>query len=299
MKLTPRVLLMDDEIVFRRSFQSVLQREGLDVRIARSVPHLIKLANEDHYDASIIDIRMTEGGNEGLDAIQQLAKMQPQMYLEVITAYEEYVSPALEMGADAVFIKPNGTKSPEAAQRVRRGILKKRLKCLAKAVGMDWQELLDPQLLDSVSQTIWAAIRASILADCIIQLDSFLESITEMHRFDRHIVGMLRQDLAEFLATQVVESQVQPSERGVLIAPELVEDMNFKEYLVLREVLRRDHLGQYVAFVDGKLVGVDSDKRELLRKVNACYGSKPAFIKKITTEERKVVFRRPRGIRKR
>lgn len=207
MKVTPRVLLMDDEVVFRRSFQRVLQREGLDVRIATSVLHLVKLANKDHYDAGIIDIRMTEGGSEGLEATQQLRKMQPEMYLEVITAYEEYESPALEMGADAVFIKPKGTKSPEAAQRIRRGILKKRLECLAKAAGMDSQELLDLQLLDSGSQSAWAAVRVSVVTDCIAQMDSFLESIAEAQGLDRQIMDALRQGLIRFFAKQAVEAK--------------------------------------------------------------------------------------------
>jgi ActR/RegA family two-component response regulator len=299
MKLMPRVLLMDDEVVFRQSFKQVLQRQGLDVRIATSVPHLIKMAKEDRYDAGIIDIRMTEGGSEGLGAIQQLVGMQPEMYVEVITAYEEYVSAALKMGADAVFIKPGGTDGADAAKRVRMGILKKRLNFLGKVAGVDWQELLDARLLDEGSQSAWAAVKASILADCILQMDSFLESIAETHRFDRHVVGMLRRDLAEFLVTRVVETQVQPTRRGIPIAPELVDDVNFKEYINSRDVLRRDYLGQYVAFVDGKLVEADFEKRELLRKVNEGYGSKAAFIKKITAEERTVVFRRPKRVKRR
>lgn len=300
MKLTPKVLLLDDETFFRRPFQQLLRKEELDVRIALSVGHLLKLADVDSYDASLIDVRLTEEGCEGLKAVRQLRKTDPDMYIEVITAYDEYESHALEIGADAVFIKPRGTECPEAARRIKRGILSKKLARLAEVTGIDLEEALDAKLFEN-GRSAWASVKASLMTDCFIKIDPFLVPVAEKHSLDRKTIDSLRIDLIEFFTKQLFGPELKCGYEAdpTCIAPELANDVNFTEYRKHRETLRKKHLGQYVAFVDGHLVEVDSDMEGLLRKVRDKYGAKSAFVKKITAIERKVAFRRPKVARKR
>ena len=82
------------------------------------------------------------------------------------------------------------------------------------------------------------------------------------------------------------------------IPPELIEDENFRAFLIHREELQRDYLGQHVAFVDGKLVGNHPDRDILLQEVHRTYGAKPVFVKKLMAEEKRVIFRRPKRVRK-
>ena len=90
MRLTPRVVLMDDETQIRRPFKRLLAKEGLDARIARSPAELIRIVSEDHFDAAIVDIRMSKTGTEGLSVISTLREMSPDMYVEALTAFGEF-----------------------------------------------------------------------------------------------------------------------------------------------------------------------------------------------------------------
>ena len=124
--LKPYVVIMDDDVDLRRSFRDMLKKEQLNVRIARSKAELSKIVASAHYDAAILDIRMSPGGHEGLDAIKEIKDQHPGIYIEVHTGYKDYVSSALSLGADHVLIKPEGY-GPEAAERIKRGIISKRL----------------------------------------------------------------------------------------------------------------------------------------------------------------------------
>ena len=106
MKLVSRVVFMEDEVQTRRLYKQLIEREGLDVQIARSLRELRRLTRGEVFDAAILDIRMSKHGLEGFTAIVELREMFPDMYIEVITAFPEHRQRALGLGADLVLVKP-------------------------------------------------------------------------------------------------------------------------------------------------------------------------------------------------
>ena len=119
MQVTYNVLLLDDEVNFRRPFAKRLRRAGFSVRVATSVKNALSLSKEFDFDACVIDIRLTAGGMEGLEVVRSLRETGEHLYIEVMTAFEEFRSAALEVGADEVIIKPALGDSPE---RLRNAI---------------------------------------------------------------------------------------------------------------------------------------------------------------------------------
>jgi len=82
------------------------------------------------------------------------------------------------------------------------------------------------------------------------------------------------------------------------VASELINDENYKAYLACKKQLEKDHMDQYVAFVDRKPVAYDDEADPLLKWLDENYGRKTAFVKKITETERRISFRRPKRVKK-
>jgi hypothetical protein len=66
----------------------------------------------------------------------------------------------------------------------------------------------------------------------------------------------------------------------------MVEAEKDPNYIAYQSLLKQDdwynrHKGQYVIFVDGKLVDYDHDKKTLLERVNEIYKEKPKFYEKV------------------
>lgn len=72
----------------------------------------------------------------------------------------------------------------------------------------------------------------------------------------------------------------------------LADDMRWFEGH--RATLLRRYEGQYVAIVDGKVVGHDADFGALADRVFARYGKRPVFMPRCVRGEREVVIRSPR-----
>ena len=76
----------------------------------------------------------------------------------------------------------------------------------------------------------------------------------------------------------------------------LEEDPNYVAYKALEEKLKKDHMGEWVAFSDGKLVVVAND-REALFKEAKDKGLAGFFYHEIVAEERIIHLRSPRIVR--
>ena len=86
--------------------------------------------------------------------------------------------------------------------------------------------------------------------------------------------------------------------RSPEIAPELAGDENYRAYLAHKKQLEKNHMNQYVAFVDRKPVAFSDEMSELHKRLDEAHGGKTAFIKKITSTERVIAFRRPKRVKR-
>ena len=88
-----------------------------------------------------------------------------------------------------------------------------------------------------------------------------------------------------------------PDRKGVSVDPELAQDPNYVAYKEQEEQLKREHLGEWVAFLQGELVAIEPDKESLFKKLDLDFPGEGGFVKEIVAKERVYHMRSPRRVR--
>ena len=113
----PKILLVDDERLVRRSMQKTLMRAGLNAETAADCPEGLETFLEarqsgEPYDLVVVDLNMPgfEGQPQegaGLQLISRLVEKQPDLPVIVLTAYDEVfkAKQAVQRGARDFFVK--------------------------------------------------------------------------------------------------------------------------------------------------------------------------------------------------
>lgn len=109
-----RLLLVDDDAVFRERLAVSFQRRGYTVATAASTAEGWETANTNPPDAAIIDLRMP--GDPGLVLVQKLRAAFPKLRIVVLTGYGSIVTAveAMRLGADDYVTKPADADQLEA-----------------------------------------------------------------------------------------------------------------------------------------------------------------------------------------
>lgn len=113
----PKILLVDDEPLVRRSMEKSLLRAGFDVETADSCPTGLALFEQarqqgEPFDLAVLDLNMPgfEGISQsgaGLELLSRLLTLQPDLPTIVLTAYDQVskAKEALKRGARAYLVK--------------------------------------------------------------------------------------------------------------------------------------------------------------------------------------------------
>ena|SRR5690349_4620106 len=103
--MPPAILVVEDELLTRRTLQDLLQREGFAVTTAGSVAEGLGEVNRRAYDLVLLDIVLPDG--DGLTACRRIRERQnmPIVFLSTKRHLEDRVS-GLETGADDYIVKP-------------------------------------------------------------------------------------------------------------------------------------------------------------------------------------------------
>ena len=101
-----RLLIVDDDQVFRDELSDLLIEEGHVVQRASSVAKALPLLEHDEFEALLTDLRMPRQG--GLDLVRMARERWPRMYVVVITGYAtvETAVEAMKRGAFDYIQKP-------------------------------------------------------------------------------------------------------------------------------------------------------------------------------------------------
>src|SRR5438132_4149350 len=93
------ILVVDDEEIMREILETLLTREGYDVRLASSGAEGLELARALPFDAAFVDIMMP--GLDGIATLDELKRIDEDLAVIVITAYgsSESAVGALTSGA--------------------------------------------------------------------------------------------------------------------------------------------------------------------------------------------------------
>ena len=106
MKNPEKILVIDDEQTVATSIQGILEKEGYDVAIASNGQEALDCLQNGPFDLVLTDLVM--GGIDGLDLIERIHRLAPDIIVMIITGYASLDSAieALKMGAYDYLTKP-------------------------------------------------------------------------------------------------------------------------------------------------------------------------------------------------
>src|SRR5204863_5502762 len=100
------ILVVDDEEIMREILETLLTREGYQVRLASSGEEGLELARALPFDAAVVDIMMP--GLNGIETLDELKRADEDLAVIIITAYASVESAisAMKSGAFDYITKP-------------------------------------------------------------------------------------------------------------------------------------------------------------------------------------------------
>ena len=103
---SPLLLIVDDDQVARELLAETLCREGYRVRVAGGGEEALGLAGAEPFDMALVDLRMPD--LDGLAVLKQLARIQPDLPVVILTAFAtiETAIAAVNAGAFDYLSKP-------------------------------------------------------------------------------------------------------------------------------------------------------------------------------------------------
>ena len=125
MRRTGSVLVIDDEEIMREILETLLTREGYDVRLASSGAEGLDLARSLPFDVAIVDVMMP--GIDGITTLDELKKIDDELPVLMITAFAsiETAISAMKRGAFDYITKP--FKNDEVLVVVRNALERRQL----------------------------------------------------------------------------------------------------------------------------------------------------------------------------
>src|SRR5216683_3348104 len=119
------ILVVDDEEIMREILETLLTREGYEVRLASSGAEGLEMARALPFDAAIVDIMMP--GLDGIARLDELKRIDEDLNVIIITAYASVESAiqAMKTGAFDYITKP--FKNDEVVVVVRNAMERRRL----------------------------------------------------------------------------------------------------------------------------------------------------------------------------
>jgi DNA-binding NtrC family response regulator len=132
------ILVIDDEEIMREILETLLTREGYEVRLASSGAEGLEMARALPVDAAIVDIMMP--GIDGIATLDELKRIDDDLAVVMITAYgsiESAIS-AMKSGAFDYITKP--FKNDEVLAVVRNAMERRRLVHENRALRQNIQE---------------------------------------------------------------------------------------------------------------------------------------------------------------
>jgi two-component system response regulator PilR (NtrC family) len=119
------ILVVDDEEIMREILETLLTRDGYEVRLASNGAEGLELARAVPFDAAIVDIMMP--GLDGIATLDELKRIDEDLAVIIITAYASVESAisAMKTGAFDYLTKP--FKNEEVLVVVRNAMERRRL----------------------------------------------------------------------------------------------------------------------------------------------------------------------------
>ena len=100
------ILVVDDQFGDRETLKTILEDKGYRVATAKDGAEAIQMVKERHYDIIFLDVRLP--GIDGVEAFEQVKKIDPKAAVIMMTGYseEDLVKRAISGGAYTCIYKP-------------------------------------------------------------------------------------------------------------------------------------------------------------------------------------------------
>jgi two-component system response regulator PilR (NtrC family) len=121
----PSILVVDDEEIMREILDTLLTREGYEVRLAKSGEEALDLARSLPFDAALVDIMMP--GIDGIATLDELKRIDDDFAVIIITAYGSIESAIAAMKAGAFDYITKPFKNEEVLVVLRNALERRRL----------------------------------------------------------------------------------------------------------------------------------------------------------------------------
>src|ERR671926_744472 len=156
------ILVIDDEEIMREILETLLTREGYQVRLASTAAEGLDLARAMPFDAAIVDVMLP--GMDGIAALDELKKIDDDLPVLMITAFAsvENAIAAMKRGAYDYITKP--FKNDEVLVVLRNALAQRRLVAENKALRQNLQAHVN-----SFGEIIGRSSRMRQVFDLIIQ----------------------------------------------------------------------------------------------------------------------------------
>ena len=132
------ILVVDDEEIMREILDTLLSREGYDIRLAASGAEGLELARSMPFDAAVVDIMMP--GLDGIATLDELKRIDEDLAVVIITAYASVESAILAMKNGAFDYVTKPFKNEEVLVVIRNAIERRRLVNENRALRQNIQE---------------------------------------------------------------------------------------------------------------------------------------------------------------
>jgi len=119
------ILVVDDEEIMREILETLLTREGYEVRLASSGAEGLELARALPFDAAIVDIMMP--GLDGIATLDEMKRIDDDLAVIIITAFASVESAISAMKAGAFDYVTKPFKNDEVLVVVRNAMERRRL----------------------------------------------------------------------------------------------------------------------------------------------------------------------------
>jgi two-component system response regulator PilR (NtrC family) len=131
------ILVIDDEEIMREILETLLVREGYEVRLAQNAAAGLELARSVPFDAVIMDVMMP--GMDGISALDEIKKIDDDLPVLMITAFAsvENAIAAMKRGAFDYITKP--FKNDEVLVVLRNALAQRRLVAENRALRQNLQ----------------------------------------------------------------------------------------------------------------------------------------------------------------
>jgi DNA-binding response OmpR family regulator len=162
----PRILIVDDDVMVRRTLDLALRADGFHTVTAASVKEALSAISSQTFDVLLTDLHMPDPG-DGLTVVSAMHHSNPKAITLILSAYPdmEEAAAAILQQADAILLKP--TPVTALAKKIRAHMEKERPA---------------PRLVESVA-TILEAESAATIKDWLARVDA-----------ERHILAVPMDD---------------------------------------------------------------------------------------------------------